>query len=234
MKVALFGRGRMGALVTEHLRRAGHTAGTVFASDERGLSVEQMAARLAGHDVAIDFSVGTAVPRNVSACVLAGVPVVEGATGWHDVYDTVVQGVKAGRGGLVVGENLSIGVNLFYRVVARAAELYGSLGGYSAFIEEAHHALKRDAPSGTALRLKVLLADQFGQDVAIASTRAGQIPGVHRVGFDGPHDQVTLEHSARSREGFAEGAILAAQWLVGKRGVYRFSDVLDDLLGGKA
>ena len=234
MNVALFGRGRMGTLVAEHLRRGGHTVGVVLAGAEGAADADAVAARLAGHDVAIDFSVGTAVLRNVSACVQAGVPVVEGATGWHDDYEAVVRAVARAQGGLVIGENLSIGVNLFYRVVARAAELYGSLGGYAAFIEEAHHAGKRDAPSGTALRIKVLLADRFGQDVAIASTRAGQIPGVHRVGFDGPHDQVTLEHAARSREGFAEGAVLAAQWLVGRRGVFRFSDVLDDLLGGKA
>lgn len=234
MRIAIFGHGRMGTLVADRARRAGHEVGAVVAGDRAAADERSVAALLVGHDVAIDFSVGFAVPRNVGACLAAGVPVVEGVTGWHDAYDQVVAQVRAADGGIVIGENLSVGVNLFYRVAKCAAQLYGALGDYAPFIEEAHHAQKRDAPSGTALRLRALAAESFQGDVPIASTRAGRIPGVHRVGFDGPHDHVTLEHTARSREGFAEGALLAAGWLVGRRGVYRFDDVLDDLLGGKA
>jgi 4-hydroxy-tetrahydrodipicolinate reductase len=119
---------------------------------------------------------------------------------------------------------------LFFRLVKRAAELFGGLADYDAFIEEAHHATKRDAPSGTALTLRDLLAGAGRRDPSVASTRAGHIPGTHRVGFDSAGDQIVLEHTARSREGFAAGALLAARWVVGKRGVFRFDEVLDQVL----
>jgi 4-hydroxy-tetrahydrodipicolinate reductase len=114
--------------------------------------------------------------------------------------------------------------------VDRAGELFRGLAAYDAFIEEAHHANKRDAPSGTALHLRSLLAKRVGRDVPIASTRAGHIPGVHRVGFDSVADEVTLIHTARSRDGFAAGALAAARWIAGRRGVYAFADVLDEIL----
>ncbi len=133
---------------------------------------------------------------------------------------------------LVYAANFSIGIHVFYRVVARAAELLRGQDAYDPFIEEAHHAKKRDAPSGTALALRDILERKRGgrDDVPIASTRAGSIPGTHRVGFDSPGDQILLTHTARSRDGFAAGALLAARWLIGRRGMYAFADVLDDIL----
>jgi 4-hydroxy-tetrahydrodipicolinate reductase len=134
-------------------------------------------------------------------------------------------------------------VNLFYQLVVHAAELFRGLGSYDAFIEEAHHARKKDAPSGTALQLRSTLAARLGREVPIASTRAGHIPGTHRVGFDSSADQITLTHMARSREGFAAGALLAARWIAGPSDgvgaggggggggrVYAFTDVLNDIL----
>jgi 4-hydroxy-tetrahydrodipicolinate reductase len=137
--------------------------------------------------------------------------------------------VEEQRGALVYGANFSIGVNLFYRIVARAAELFEGMEDYAPFIEEAHHARKRDAPSGTALRLRDLLGSRAAQ-VSITSTRAGHIPGTHRVGFDSVADQITLTHTARTREGFAAGALHAARWIAGREGVYEFSEMLEEML----
>jgi 4-hydroxy-tetrahydrodipicolinate reductase len=131
---------------------------------------------------------------------------------------------------MVYGANFSVGVNLFYRVVEFASGLFATAGAYQAFLEEQHHSRKKDAPSGTALKLKEIVDRSFSRDHEVAATRAGNIPGTHRVGFDGVADQVLLEHVARSREGFASGAILAAEWIVGKKGVYEFAEVMDDIL----
>jgi 4-hydroxy-tetrahydrodipicolinate reductase len=223
----------MGRIVAERARAAGHEVGTVFSSRDAARGSDDVAARLRGHDVAIDFSRADAVLVHVVACARADVPLVEGTTGWAAHEPGVRRAAEEGGGTLLYGANFSIGVHLLYRLVARAGELFRGLGDYDAFIEEAHHVQKRDAPSGTALRLRDLLAESLGRPVSVASTRAGHIPGTHRVGFDSAVDQVVLEHTARSRDGFASGALLAAQWIAGvgnHRGVYRFEDVIDDVL----
>jgi 4-hydroxy-tetrahydrodipicolinate reductase len=229
MKLALIGGGAMGRLVAELARERGCEIGRVVTSREAALTAAELAEHLRGHDAAIDFSVAEAVERNVAACVAAGVPVVEGTTGWLDRLGEVRGEVERGGGALVHGANFSIGVNLFYRLVARAAELFAA-APYEAFIEEAHHSRKRDAPSGTALRLREIVAREFGEGFSVASTRAGHIPGTHRVGFDGAADQITLTHTARTREGFAAGALSAARWVRGRRGVYEFSESLEEIL----
>ena len=231
MKVALFGQGGMGSMVEARARDAGHQIAVIFTDRDAGRSVGDIATALQGADVAVDFSSGAAVPDHVRACVQAGVPLVEGTTGWAPRLAEVRKTVESGRGALVYGANFSIGVNLFYRIVATAAEQLGRDPSYGAFIEEAHHIRKKDAPSGTALKLKEIVAKVFGDGVSVASTRAGNIPGTHRVGFDGIADQITLTHMARSREGFAAGALLAAKWIVGRTGIYEFAEVLDEILG---
>lgn len=235
MKLALFGHGAMGRVMAEHARSAGHEIGAVLTSRDARQG-EELVTLLRGHDAAIDFSVADAVLAHAAACAQAGVPLVEGTTGWRDQEATVRGAVEAAGGMLVFGANFSVGVNLFYRLVERAGELFGGFAAYDAFIEEAHHARKRDAPSGTALRLRDILARALHRPVAVASTRAGHIPGTHRVGFDSAADQVTVEHVARSREGFAAGALLAAQWAVGRPGggVFAFGDVLDDMLAARS
>jgi len=230
MKLALIGRGNMGRRVADNALASGHEVGVVITSQDSRRPVDELAALLAGHDAAIDFSVGDAVPGHAAACARAGIPLVEGTTGWADQAAAVEQTIAQAGGTLVYGANFSVVVNLFYRLVARAGELFGGLPGVEAFIQEAHHSRKRDAPSGTALHLRDILDRSMGRPVPIASTRAGSIPGTHRVGFDGPADHVILEHVARSRDGFAAGALLAAGWVVGRRGVFRFEDVLDDML----
>ena len=229
MKLALFGKGSMGQLVRARAEQDGHDVALVLTSGDAGRSADELRDVLRGHDVAIDFSIGGAVLANVTACAAAGVPLVEGTTGWNSFESEVRRIVTEYDGALIYGANFSIGVNLFYGLVARAAELFKGLPDYAPFIEEAHHARKRDAPSGTALRLRDLLTP-LGVDIPMASTRAGHIPGTHRVGFDSIADQITLTHTARSREGFAAGALLAASWIVGRKGIYEFSQKVNEIL----
>ncbi len=233
MKIALIGQGAMGQLVAARARNSAHEIGLVLTSRDAACTLQELATRLRGHDVAIDFSVAAAVLSHVTACVQAQVPLVEGTTGWKGQEDEVRQVVLSQGGGLIFGANFSIGVNLFYRVVTRAAELFCLFQEYDPFIEEAHHRRKRDAPSGTALRVRDLLQPHWPHEIPVTSTRAGYIPGTHRVGFDSAPDQVLLTHAARSREGFAAGALLAAQWITGRQGVFEFSEMLDEILEEK-
>lgn len=230
MKIALFGNGKMGQLVATQARAAGHEIGEIITSAEGATSLDDLGERLRGHDVAVDFTVAAAVKRNVAACVHARVPLVEGTTGWQSEQNTILRIVKDEEGSLIYGANFSVGVNLFYRVVARAGELFASTSDYAPFIEEAHHQQKRDAPSGTALRLHDLLKESIEREIPIASTRAGSIPGTHRVGFDSSADQIMLTHTARSRAGFASGAMLAANWIAGRAGVFEFSEMIDQVI----
>jgi 4-hydroxy-tetrahydrodipicolinate reductase len=219
----------MGRLVSTRAKDDGHEVSLVLTSRDATRSPAELAELLRGHDVAIDFSVAGAVLANVTACVHAGLPLVEGTTGWSKHELEVRQIVEEHGGALIYGANFSIGVNLFYGIVMRAAELFQRLPDYAPFIEEAHHSRKRDAPSGTALRLRDLLAS-VGHDPSISSTRAGHIPGTHRVGFDSVSDQITLTHTARSREGFAAGSLLAARWIQGRKGTYEFSTMINEIL----
>jgi len=218
----------MGQLVAAEARKAGDEVGAVITNKD--LSVDQLAEQLHGHDVVIDFSVGEAVLRNAEACARARVPLVEGATGWKQDEARAKQIMTEHSGAMVYGANFSIGVSLFYRIVKQAAALFAAIEGYAPFIEEAHHQRKRDAPSGTALKLRELMSEHLGPDIPTFSTRAGYIPGTHRVGFDSEADQILLTHTARSRQGFASGALLAAHWIVGRTGVFEFGEVIDEII----
>ena len=230
MKLALIGDGAMGKLVAKLANDQGHEVVAVLNSRDAQRTVEDFAGSLKGCDVAIDFSVAAAVVGNVEACAIAGVPLVEGTTGWQANIDEVRRIVDEFDSALIYGSNFSIGAQLFYRIAASAAELFQHLDSYDAFIEEAHHKRKQDAPSGTALQLGEIVAAHLGRDVPVTSTRAGYIPGTHRVGFDSHADHITLEHVARSREGFAAGALMAAEWISGRKGMYEFSEVFDEVL----
>ena len=225
MRIALIGYGVMGKLVAAEVKKAGDDVGAVFSSKEGALTE-----KLRGHDVAIDFSVSEAVLGNIEACARAKVPLVEGTTGWKQHESTAKQIVDEHSGAMVYGANFSIGVNLFYRIVNYSAALFAAVDGYAPFIEEAHHSRKRDAPSGTALRLRELMSEHLGPDIPTSSTRAGSIPGTHRVGFDSEADQVLLTHTARSRQGFASGAIVAAHWIAGRTGMFEFGEVIEEIL----
>lgn len=230
MKLALIGYGAMGQLVASLARAAGDEIGATLTSKDSARSIDEMAVLLRGQDVAIDFSIGPAVVTHVEACMRAGVPLVQGTTGWKDHETDARRIVGEHSGAMVYGANFSIGVNVFYRIVEQAARLFGGLDQYEVFIEEQHHSRKLDAPSGTALKLKGLMVEYIKGPIPIASTRAGHIPGTHRVGFDSAADQILLTHMARSREGFAAGALLAARWIVGRKGVFEFSEVIDEMI----
>ena len=217
----------MGQLIERLAVEKGHEiAAIVNESDPAEAAVE----KVRGCDVAIDFTLATAVRGNVEACLAAGIPLVEGTTGWHDQRSDIQKLVIDARGAFVFGANFSIGVNLFYKIAEFSAELFSKFPEYEGFIEEQHHARKKDAPSGTALKIKDVVSKHVNVG-EIPATRAGNIPGTHRLGFDGPADQILLEHTARSREGFALGAIIAAEWIVGKTGFYEFADVMSEIAG---
>lgn len=236
MRLALIGYGSMGRLVAARARDArdahdeGYEIALTFTSKDAARSAVELAEDLRGLDAAIDFSVAGAVRRNAEACARARVPLVVGTTGWHAQEEDVRRLVEEHNGALVYGANFSIGVNVFYRIIERAAEMLHRFDEYAPFVEEAHHSRKRDAPSGTALRLRETLVERMGRDVPVASTRAGHIPGTHRVGFDSAADQILLIHTARTREGFAAGALQAARWIVGRQGVFEFSEVIEEIL----
>ncbi len=229
MQIALIGYGAMGKLIHRLAEEKGHEIAVIIDDADAGLTAAELAEKLRGVDAAIDFTTAEAVRRNVVACVAAGVPLVEGTTGWNGQRAEIESIVSNGNGAFVFGANFSIGVNLFYRIADLAAELFAKFPEYEAFIEEQHHSRKLDSPSGTALKIKDVVSKHV-EVGDIAATRAGNIPGTHRVGFDGPADQILLEHTARSREGFAAGSILAAEWIIGKTGFYEFTDVMDEVL----
>ncbi len=230
MKIALIGYGAMGRLVRTLAENKNHEIAVVIDESDANLPAERLAEKLKGVDAAIDFSVAEAVKRNVEACLIAEVLLVEGTTGWNDEKEAIKKMIEEKNGAFVFGANFSIGVNLFYRITDFASELYAKFEDYEAFIEEQHHSRKKDAPSGTALKLKEIVVKNIEKDFSVSSTRAGNIPGTHRVGFDGNADQILLEHAARSREGFASGAILAAEWIIRKKGFYEFTDVMNEIL----
>jgi 4-hydroxy-tetrahydrodipicolinate reductase len=225
MKIALIGYGKMGRIIETLAAEKGDEI--VARIDET--NSEDLTEQLKLADVAIDFSSAEAVKKNAKACLEAKIPLVEGTTGWNSEKEEIKNLVESNNGAFVFGANFSIGVNLFYRITNFAAELFAKFDDYEAFIEEQHHSRKKDAPSGTALKLKDIVSAHIKKDFSVAATRAGRIPGTHRVGFDGAADQILLEHFARSREGFASGAILAAHWIVGRKGFYEFSDVMDEI-----
>ncbi len=222
MRALIVGYGRMGKLVASLCPEYGfEVAGTVDIA-ESGAPDAWPAA-----DVAIDFSVADAVPGNVRRLGERGVNVVIGTTGWAAHEADVRRTVQSTGIGVVAAPNFALGVNLFVALTERAAELFGPQASFGAWIHEAHHAAKRDAPSGTALLLDAAMKGHaFNRPIDVSSTRAGSIPGTHTVGFDAPGETITLTHTARDRSGFARGALEAARWLHQRKGWFTMRDVL--------
>jgi len=178
-------------------------------------------------DIAIDFSVADAVSSTVARLARQRIPIVIGTTGWQH-HEGAVRSLAAAAGiGVVSAPNFAIGVNIFLAAVERLGTLMAGQPSFGAWIEELHHAAKRDAPSGTALAIEQRLRRQgYAATVPIASTRAGSIPGTHTLGFDAASETLTLTHQARDRAAFARGALLAARWLEGRQGWFSMADVL--------
>lgn len=225
-RIAVIGMGRMGRAVAQlAAEREWPVVTTIGADDARdGAGITRDS--LADADVAIEFTTPAAAPVNIRACVRAGCPVVVGTTGWYDQRELVERDVLAANGALLWSPNFSLGVNLFWQVAEMAARLASRVPGFDAHIIETHHAGKQDAPSGTALELARLGSAAFGRQIPVTSIRAGSVPGTHELLLDAPFEQIRLEHVARDRRVFAEGALTAARWLVGRRGVYTMRDLL--------
>ena len=223
--VALIGMGKMGrALASLVPDRGFRVVATLDPSQPefRGVTTDA----LGGARVAIEFTTPDAAPDNVRACAAAGCPVVVGTTGWYDRLEEVAAEVERRGGAMLTAPNFSVGVAVFDRVVAEAARLFAQLDAFDAHLVETHHAAKKDAPSGTAGALARTVEASLGRAIPVTSIRTGSVPGTHEVIFDAPFEQVRLIHEARDRRVFAEGALLAARWLVGRRGIFTMRDVL--------
>ena len=224
MRILLVGHGRMGRLIESLAPEYGcEVAGIVDPpSGTEGIDSDRWSA-----DVAIDFSTAGAVAINAAALARRKMNIVIGATGW-DAQKAEVQKITGAAGiGVVAAPNFSTGVVLFESIVAQASKLFAAQGDFGAFLYEAHHSAKKDAPSGTALMLeRAMRSAGFSRPIDVSSTRAGSIPGTHTIGFDGPAETITLTHTARDRSAFARGALLAAQWVKGRSGWFSMHDVL--------
>ena len=221
LRVLLVGYGRMGRLVEQLAAEAG---ATIVGRVTSATPLESQP--LDDIDVAIDFSTPAAVAANVPKLVARGIGVVIGTTGWQDREAEIRSAVREFPAGVLAAPNFAIGVNAFFAIAERAAELLARRG-FVPYIHEAHHAAKKDAPSGTALSLQSIVATAGGQPVDVASTRAGFIPGTHTVGFDAAAETVTLIHTARDRTAFARGALEAAKWIRGRQGWFNMRDMLE-------
>jgi 4-hydroxy-tetrahydrodipicolinate reductase len=221
----LVGHGRMGRLV-ESLAPS-YDARIAGVIDEHSGPDAITIGDFGAVDAAIDFSVPDAVPVNLPQLAARGINVVIGTTGWH-AHEPALRDVAARAGiGVLAAANFSLGMNLFELVVEEAARRFAPHADFGAWIHEAHHALKKDVPSGTALALKRAMERAgYARPIDVSSTRAGSIPGTHTVGFDAPSDTIELRHTVRDRAVFARGALIAARWLIGRRGWYSFKDVL--------
>ena len=220
MKLLVVGYGKMGRMVDDMAADQGfEVVGRVDAGRDEWRDA----------DVAVDFSTAAALEANFQQYVDRRLDVVIGTTGWGGMTDKLQAAAAAAGLGVVAAPNFSIGVNVFQMFVEEAARVMKAHPQFGAWIHEAHHATKRDAPSGTALILRdAMVRAGFDRPIDMSSTRAGAIPGVHTIGFDGPSDTIVLTHTARDRRGFAAGALLAAKWIQGRTGWYSMQDVIRD------
>jgi 4-hydroxy-tetrahydrodipicolinate reductase len=225
--LAIIGYGKMGKLIEGLAPEYGFDVRLKLDVHNNASFEGITAENFRGIDAAIEFSVPSAVPENVRRISALGVNLVVGATGWLDHIDEVRTSVEAAGTGLVWSPNFSVGMQAFFRIVAEAAKLMKDESLYEAWGWEIHHSAKKDAPSGTLLKIVERMQDAgYKRKIDVASNRAGAVPGWHEIGFDSSADTITLRHTARSREGFARGALKAAQWVSGKKGFYEFGEIL--------
>lgn len=231
MKIALFGYGKMGQMIERIALKKNHEI--VARIDIDTINIDFSAI-----DVAIDFSTPQAAFGNISTCFDNNVPVISGTTGWLDQYDALVKHCTEKNGGFIYASNFSLGVNIFFELNAQLAQMMRQLKKYNVSIEEIHHTQKLDAPSGTAISLAEGIMQHTDHEgwkldhveqsyIPITSKRIGTTPGTHTVTYSSPIDDIVIKHTAHNREGFAEGAVIAAEWLHGKTGVFTMRDVLN-------
>lgn len=226
MNILVLGRGKTGSLVAQVAEERGHKVRAVASAENSQCQALQPQA-LSGIDVVIDFTTPDAVRANISATLRAGKPIVVGTTGWYQHLEAVRAEVEQAHGAVLFGSNFSIGVNVFFQI-ARAASAAVPFG-YAAQIVERHHAQKKDVPSGTAVSLQRIFEENGGGKPEITSIREGEVVGTHVILLDSGNDTMMLVHDAKSRRGFAQGAVQAAEWLPGHAGVFDFRDVFPEL-----
>ncbi len=231
MKIALFGYGKMGKMIAQLAENRNHTIVARIDIDTTAIDYENM-------DVAIDFSTPEAALDNIKGCIKAGVPVISGTTGWLDRYEEVINFCNEHDGAFLYASNFSVGVNVFFELNQYLARMMANLKEYQITIEETHHTQKIDAPSGTAITLAEGIINETDycqwslesnnkDTLPIRSNRIGEVAGTHEVTYAGSVDQIQIKHIAHNREGFALGAVMAAEWILGKKGVFSMKDVLN-------
>lgn len=230
MNIALFGYGKMGKMIEQIALKRAHSIVVKIDVDTVDIDFSDI-------DVAIDFSMPNAAFANIKTCIAYGVPIISGTTGWLKDYDEAVAFCKAKNGAFVYASNYSLGVNIFFELNTYLAQMMKNLNQYAVSIEEIHHTQKLDAPSGTAITLaEGIIANTHYEnwkldtasknEIAIVSKRIDAFPGTHVVAYESTVDSIEIKHTAKNREGFALGAVIAAEWIIGKNGVFSMKDVL--------
>ena len=229
MKIALLGYGKMGKVIEQIALERGHTIVLKKRSSDGYEGLENA-------DVAIDFSVPTSAVNHISECLNNNIPIISGTTGWLEDYDKMVDLCNQKNGSFIYGSNFSLGVNIFFELNKQLAKMMRNLKQYNVSMEEVHHTQKLDAPSGTAISLAndiIKNSDYVNWSLTkednslyIEAKRIENVPGTHSVFYDSKVDQIEIKHTAHSREGFALGSVIAAEWIIGKKGVYTMKDVL--------
>ena len=230
LRIAIVGYGRMGQMVARLAAQHGCEVVRIIRSEENldGQALTREA--LNGVDVAIEFTTPGAAIVNVKSMMQAEIPVVTGTTGWFKELPEIQEIAAARAASVVWGPNFSVGLHHFRKIVAEAARRFAIEDGYGAWGWEIHHAAKNDSPSGTLLALAEEMARSgYARPVSLSANRAGAVPGTHEIGFDSVEDTITIRHEARSRDGFAHGALRAARWLPGKKGFFEFREIADEL-----
>jgi 4-hydroxy-tetrahydrodipicolinate reductase len=228
LRLAIVGMGKMGHAIEQLAAERDCEVVARLDMDETARGIDSKV--LNGAQVAVEFTTPASAATNVGALIAAGVPTVVGTTGWYDALPAIAAEVKKRGGALLTATNFSLGVNAFEAILAQAAAILAATGGFDAHMIELHHSAKKDAPSGTAHTLEKAAAAAWGKPIPITSVRTGSIPGTHEVVFDAPFETIRIAHVARDRRVFAEGAIVAAKWLVGRKGVFTMKDLLSSSL----
>jgi len=230
LRIAIVGYGKMGRSIERLAAEHDCEVARIFRSTENANAVALNRDSLSSTDVVMEFTMPQAAPQNLLRLIQAGVPVVTGTTGWFAELPQIREVCESKNGSMVWGPNFSVGLHHFRATIAEAARRFAREESYGAWGWEIHHAAKKDAPSGTLLALaEDISRSGYMRPVSLSANRAGAVPGTHEIGFDSTEDTITLRHTAHSRDGFARGALRAAQWLAGKKGFFEFHEIVDEL-----
>ena len=229
-RLAIIGDGKMGRTIVQLAPERGFAVCALIAARHNDGGRGITPGGLNGAHIAIEFTEPAAAAANVEAALRAGVPIVCGTTGWYDELPRLRALATELGGAFFAAPNFSVGVAVFARIAERAAVALAPLAAFDAHVIETHHTAKKDAPSGTGAMLRDVIATKLGRDVEVTSVRTGSVPGTHELVFDAPFEQIRLTHEARDRRVFADGALLAARWLIGRTGVFNMNDLLDSLI----